>query len=134
MPLMKNSDTMFLIRCIVLTFILLRVLIPVTGNTFVAMSWKNEEHFYFMWIYIYFIHMNIQKLSVDLLVFQVVRFHGGALPAYVVANILLAYGGQLYSLFSAGKSGVLPSSLPPSVLHYCFFIFKVAREDTSISW
>ncbi|KAM5327787.1 GPI inositol-deacylase isoform 1-T1 [Glossophaga mutica] len=33
---------------------------------------------------------------------QVVRFHGGALPAYVVANILLAYGGQLYSLFSAG--------------------------------
>ncbi|XP_053521097.1 GPI inositol-deacylase isoform X2 [Artibeus jamaicensis] len=33
---------------------------------------------------------------------QVVRFHGGALPAYIVANILLAYGGQLYSLFSAG--------------------------------
>ncbi|XP_029409473.1 GPI inositol-deacylase [Nannospalax galili] len=33
---------------------------------------------------------------------QVVRFHGGALPAYVVSSILLAYGGQLYSLFSTG--------------------------------
>uniref|UniRef100_A0A2K6G5R0 GPI inositol-deacylase n=1 Tax=Propithecus coquereli TaxID=379532 RepID=A0A2K6G5R0_PROCO len=32
----------------------------------------------------------------------VVRFHGGALPAYVVSSILLAYGGQLYSLFSTG--------------------------------
>ncbi|ELK27734.1 GPI inositol-deacylase [Myotis davidii] len=34
--------------------------------------------------------------------YEVVRFHGGALPAYVVSSILLAYGGQLYSLFSAG--------------------------------
>uniref|UniRef100_A0A5G2QNE0 GPI inositol-deacylase n=1 Tax=Sus scrofa TaxID=9823 RepID=A0A5G2QNE0_PIG len=31
-----------------------------------------------------------------------VRFHGGALPAYVISSILLAYGGQLYSLFSTG--------------------------------
>ena len=33
-----------------------------------------------------------------------VRFHGGALPAYVVSSILLAYGGQLYSLLSTGKN------------------------------
>ncbi|TKC51362.1 hypothetical protein EI555_000035, partial [Monodon monoceros] len=34
--------------------------------------------------------------------YEVVRFHGGALPAYVISSILLAYGGQLYSLFSTG--------------------------------
>uniref|UniRef100_A0A2K5NLM5 GPI inositol-deacylase n=1 Tax=Cercocebus atys TaxID=9531 RepID=A0A2K5NLM5_CERAT len=30
------------------------------------------------------------------------RFHGGALPAYVISNMLLTYRGQLYSLFSTG--------------------------------
>uniref|UniRef100_H3AZ46 GPI inositol-deacylase n=1 Tax=Latimeria chalumnae TaxID=7897 RepID=H3AZ46_LATCH len=33
---------------------------------------------------------------------QVIRFHGACLPVYVVANILLAYGGQLYTLLSTG--------------------------------
>nr|KAF6353797.1 post-GPI attachment to proteins inositol deacylase 1 [Pipistrellus kuhlii] len=42
------------------------------------------------------------KTSFSQILGQVVRFHGGALPAYVVSSILLAYGGQLYSLFSAG--------------------------------
>ncbi|XP_023615610.1 GPI inositol-deacylase isoform X4 [Myotis lucifugus] len=42
------------------------------------------------------------KTSFPQILGQVVRFHGGALPAYVVSSILLAYGGQLYSLFSAG--------------------------------
>nr|XP_045723437.1 GPI inositol-deacylase [Mirounga angustirostris] len=37
-----------------------------------------------------------------LIAYHVVRFHGGALPAYVTSSILLAYGGQLYSLFSTG--------------------------------
>nr|XP_031533925.1 GPI inositol-deacylase isoform X2 [Vicugna pacos] len=42
------------------------------------------------------------KTSFSQILGQVVRFHGGALPAYVISSILLAYGGQLYSLFSAG--------------------------------
>uniref|UniRef100_A0A8C2QJI8 GPI inositol-deacylase n=1 Tax=Cricetulus griseus TaxID=10029 RepID=A0A8C2QJI8_CRIGR len=42
------------------------------------------------------------KTSFPQILGQVVRFHGGALPAYVVSSILLAYGGQLYSLFSTG--------------------------------
>ncbi|XP_036175700.1 GPI inositol-deacylase isoform X2 [Myotis myotis] len=42
------------------------------------------------------------KTSFPQILGQVVRFHGGALPAYVVSSILLAYGGQLSSLFSAG--------------------------------
>uniref|UniRef100_A0A8C9B469 GPI inositol-deacylase n=1 Tax=Prolemur simus TaxID=1328070 RepID=A0A8C9B469_PROSS len=42
------------------------------------------------------------KTSFSQILGQVVRFHGGALPAYVVSSILLAYGGQLYSLFSTG--------------------------------
>ncbi|XP_016289241.1 GPI inositol-deacylase isoform X2 [Monodelphis domestica] len=33
---------------------------------------------------------------------QVIRFHGGALPAYVMSSILLTYGGQLQSLISTG--------------------------------
>uniref|UniRef100_A0A8C8XDG0 GPI inositol-deacylase n=1 Tax=Panthera leo TaxID=9689 RepID=A0A8C8XDG0_PANLE len=42
------------------------------------------------------------KTSFSQILGQVVRFHGGALPAYVTSSILLAYGGQLYSLFSTG--------------------------------
>ncbi|VTJ65510.1 Hypothetical predicted protein [Marmota monax] len=42
------------------------------------------------------------KTSFSQILGQVVRFHGGALPAYVISSILLAYGGQLYSLFSTG--------------------------------
>uniref|UniRef100_A0A663LL62 GPI inositol-deacylase n=1 Tax=Athene cunicularia TaxID=194338 RepID=A0A663LL62_ATHCN len=38
-----------------------------------------------------------------ILVFQVIRFHAGALPVYVVSNILLTYGGQLSTLISAGQ-------------------------------
>ncbi|XP_074071523.1 GPI inositol-deacylase isoform X2 [Macrotis lagotis] len=33
---------------------------------------------------------------------QVIRFHGGALPAYIMSSILLTYGGQLQSLISTG--------------------------------
>uniref|UniRef100_A0A2K5J829 GPI inositol-deacylase n=1 Tax=Colobus angolensis palliatus TaxID=336983 RepID=A0A2K5J829_COLAP len=42
------------------------------------------------------------KTSFSQILGQVVRFHGGALPAYVVSNMLLTYRGQLYSLFSTG--------------------------------
>ncbi|XP_077175477.1 GPI inositol-deacylase isoform X2 [Paroedura picta] len=33
---------------------------------------------------------------------QVIRFHGGTLPVYILSNILLAYGRQLKSLISTG--------------------------------
>lgn len=38
-----------------------------------------------------------------ILVFQIIRFHAGALPVYVVSNILLTYGGQLSTLMSTGR-------------------------------
>lgn len=38
-----------------------------------------------------------------ILVFQIIRFHAGALPVYVVSNILLTYGGQLSTLMSTGS-------------------------------
>uniref|UniRef100_A0A8B9UF92 GPI inositol-deacylase n=1 Tax=Anas zonorhyncha TaxID=75864 RepID=A0A8B9UF92_9AVES len=38
-----------------------------------------------------------------ILVFQIIRFHAGALPVYVVSNILLTYGGQLSTLMSTGQ-------------------------------
>ncbi|NXL57889.1 PGAP1 deacylase, partial [Chordeiles acutipennis] len=38
-----------------------------------------------------------------ILVFQIIRFHAGALPVYVVSNILLTYGGQLSTLVSTGQ-------------------------------
>uniref|UniRef100_A0A8C9FB80 GPI inositol-deacylase n=1 Tax=Pavo cristatus TaxID=9049 RepID=A0A8C9FB80_PAVCR len=34
---------------------------------------------------------------------KIIRFHAGALPAYVVSNILLTYGGQLSTLMSTGQ-------------------------------
>ncbi|NWR32078.1 PGAP1 deacylase, partial [Tachuris rubrigastra] len=36
-------------------------------------------------------------------VFQIVRFHAGAFPVYIVSNILLTYGGQLSTLRSTGQ-------------------------------
>ncbi|NWS57424.1 PGAP1 deacylase, partial [Chunga burmeisteri] len=39
----------------------------------------------------------------SILVFQIIRFHAGALPVYVVSNILLTYGGQLSTLISTGQ-------------------------------
>lgn len=38
-----------------------------------------------------------------ILVLQIIRFHAGALPVYVVSNILLTYGGQLSTLISTGR-------------------------------
>uniref|UniRef100_A0A8D2NS19 GPI inositol-deacylase n=1 Tax=Zosterops lateralis melanops TaxID=1220523 RepID=A0A8D2NS19_ZOSLA len=38
-----------------------------------------------------------------ILVFQIVRFHAGAFPVYIVSNILLTYGGQLSTLRSTGQ-------------------------------
>ncbi|XP_040459300.1 GPI inositol-deacylase isoform X2 [Falco naumanni] len=35
--------------------------------------------------------------------YEIIRFHGGALPVYIVSNILLTYGGQLSTLVSTGQ-------------------------------
>ncbi|NXF94694.1 PGAP1 deacylase, partial [Eubucco bourcierii] len=45
----------------------------------------------------------ILKTSLLQVLGQIIRFHAGALPVYVVANILLAYGGQLSALMSRGQ-------------------------------
>ncbi|XP_043361453.1 GPI inositol-deacylase isoform X4 [Dermochelys coriacea] len=43
------------------------------------------------------------KTSFSQVLGQVIRFHGGSLPVYVVSNMLLAYGGQLSTLISTGQ-------------------------------
>uniref|UniRef100_A0A8C8RKR3 GPI inositol-deacylase n=1 Tax=Pelusios castaneus TaxID=367368 RepID=A0A8C8RKR3_9SAUR len=43
------------------------------------------------------------KTSFSQVLGQVIRFHGGSLPVYVISNMLLAYGGQLSALISTGK-------------------------------
>ncbi|NXW55199.1 PGAP1 deacylase, partial [Eurystomus gularis] len=45
----------------------------------------------------------ILKTSLLQVLGQIMRFHAGALPVYVVANILLTYGGQLRTLMSTGQ-------------------------------
>ncbi|NXF65720.1 PGAP1 deacylase, partial [Ciccaba nigrolineata] len=45
----------------------------------------------------------ILKTSLLQILGQIIRFHAGALPVYVVSNILLTYGGQLSTLISAGQ-------------------------------
>uniref|UniRef100_A0A8C0F4N1 GPI inositol-deacylase n=1 Tax=Bubo bubo TaxID=30461 RepID=A0A8C0F4N1_BUBBB len=45
----------------------------------------------------------ILKTSLLQILGQVIRFHAGVLPVYVVSNILLTYGGQLSTLISAGQ-------------------------------
>ncbi|NXN43184.1 PGAP1 deacylase, partial [Rhinoptilus africanus] len=45
----------------------------------------------------------ILKTSVVQILGQIIRFHAGDLPVYVVSNILLTYGGQLSTLISTGQ-------------------------------
>ncbi|XP_064308034.1 GPI inositol-deacylase isoform X3 [Phalacrocorax carbo] len=45
----------------------------------------------------------ILKTSLLQVLGQIIRFHAGALPVYVVSNILLTYGGQLSTLISTGQ-------------------------------
>ncbi|XP_068263967.1 LOW QUALITY PROTEIN: GPI inositol-deacylase [Nyctibius grandis] len=45
----------------------------------------------------------ILKTSLLQILGQIIRFHAGALPVYVVSNILLTYGGQLSTLISTGQ-------------------------------
>ncbi|KAK2532086.1 Pgap1 isoform A [Columba livia] len=45
----------------------------------------------------------ILQTSLTQILGQIIRFHAGALPAYVVSNILLTYGGQLSTWISTGQ-------------------------------
>uniref|UniRef100_A0A8C3Q6B2 GPI inositol-deacylase n=1 Tax=Geospiza parvula TaxID=87175 RepID=A0A8C3Q6B2_GEOPR len=45
----------------------------------------------------------ILKTSLLQVLGQIVRFHAGAFPVYIVSNILLTYGGQLSTLRSTGQ-------------------------------
>uniref|UniRef100_A0A8C3VGG7 GPI inositol-deacylase n=1 Tax=Catharus ustulatus TaxID=91951 RepID=A0A8C3VGG7_CATUS len=45
----------------------------------------------------------ILKTSLIQVLGQIVRFHAGAFPVYIVSNILLTYGGQLSTLRSTGN-------------------------------
>ncbi|KFV11477.1 GPI inositol-deacylase, partial [Tauraco erythrolophus] len=45
----------------------------------------------------------ILKTSLLQILGQIIRFHAGTLPVYIVSNILLAYGGQLSTLISTGQ-------------------------------
>ncbi|XP_032549882.1 GPI inositol-deacylase isoform X3 [Chiroxiphia lanceolata] len=45
----------------------------------------------------------ILKTSLPQVLGQIVRFHAGAFPVYIVSNILLTYGGQLSTLRSTGQ-------------------------------
>uniref|UniRef100_A0A8U8ANV7 GPI inositol-deacylase n=1 Tax=Geospiza parvula TaxID=87175 RepID=A0A8U8ANV7_GEOPR len=45
----------------------------------------------------------ILKTSLLQVLGQIVRFHAGAFPVYIVSNILLTYGGQLSTLRSTGS-------------------------------
>uniref|UniRef100_A0A8C5UI36 GPI inositol-deacylase n=1 Tax=Malurus cyaneus samueli TaxID=2593467 RepID=A0A8C5UI36_9PASS len=45
----------------------------------------------------------ILKTSLLQVLGQVIRFHAGAFPVYIVSNILLTYGGQLHTLRSTGN-------------------------------
>ncbi|KAJ7345499.1 hypothetical protein JRQ81_001449 [Phrynocephalus forsythii] len=49
---------------------------------------------------------------------QVIRFHGGALPVYIISNILLAYGKQLRSLISTGQCTDFVSALAKAAKPY----------------
>ncbi|XP_038604971.1 GPI inositol-deacylase [Tachyglossus aculeatus] len=58
------------------------------------------------------------KTSLPQVLGQVIRFHGESLPAYVVANVLLGYGGQLASLLSTGRCGRFGSALQRTARPY----------------
>ncbi|XP_027586497.1 GPI inositol-deacylase isoform X1 [Pipra filicauda] len=45
----------------------------------------------------------ILKTSLPQVLGQIVRFHAGAFPVYIVSNILLTYGGQLSTLRATGQ-------------------------------
>ncbi|KAM6268577.1 GPI inositol-deacylase isoform 1-T1 [Porphyrio hochstetteri] len=87
----------------------------------------------------------ILKTSLLQILGQVIRFHAGAFPVYVVSNILLAYGGQLSTLISTGQCSdfslelvrtAKPYKVEPLlsivVFLHGFHWFRVIRESLSL--
>ncbi|XP_068804369.1 GPI inositol-deacylase isoform X4 [Struthio camelus] len=60
----------------------------------------------------------ILKTSLLQILGQIIRFHGCSLPVYVVANILLTYGGQLSTLISTGQCSEFSLELVRSAKPY----------------
>ncbi|KAM9235042.1 GPI inositol-deacylase [Leptosomus discolor] len=58
----------------------------------------------------------IVKTSLSQVLGQIIRFHAGALPVYVVSSILLTYGGQLSTLISTGQCS-----------DFCFELVRTAK-------
>uniref|UniRef100_A0A8B9IJP1 GPI inositol-deacylase n=1 Tax=Anser cygnoides TaxID=8845 RepID=A0A8B9IJP1_ANSCY len=76
-----------------------------------------------------------------ILVFQIIRFHAGALPVYVVSNILLTYGGQLNTLISTGQCSEFslelvrtakPYKVEPIISIVVFNWFREIRDSLSL--
>uniref|UniRef100_A0A8C3K2S9 GPI inositol-deacylase n=1 Tax=Calidris pygmaea TaxID=425635 RepID=A0A8C3K2S9_9CHAR len=76
-----------------------------------------------------------QCIYIKILVFQIIRFHAGALPVYVVSNILLTYGGQLSTLISTGsflEKTAKPYKVEPLISIVVFHWFRVIWESLSL--
>ncbi|NXI94735.1 PGAP1 deacylase, partial [Psophia crepitans] len=87
----------------------------------------------------------ILKTSLVQILGQIIRFHAGAFPVYVVSNILLTYGGQLNTLISTGQCSdfsfelvrtAKPYKVEPLIsivvfLQGCHW-FRVIRESLSL--
>ncbi|XP_008115463.2 GPI inositol-deacylase isoform X1 [Anolis carolinensis] len=66
---------------------------------------------------------------------QVIRFHGGALPVYIISNILLAYGKQLRSLISTGKClDFIPALTKAAKPYKVEPIVNVAKFLLGVNW
>ncbi|KAM8934528.1 GPI inositol-deacylase [Pelodytes ibericus] len=66
---------------------------------------------------------------------QMIRFHGPSLPVYILSNLLLAYGAQLYSLLNKGHWLDLDASLDAAAKPYKVDpIINICRFLLSYNW
>lgn len=65
---------------------------------------------------------------------QIIRFHGPSLPVYILSNLLLAYGAQLYSLLGKGHCLEFDSSLTAAKPYKVDPILNVCRFLLSYTW
>uniref|UniRef100_A0A8C9MHU0 GPI inositol-deacylase n=1 Tax=Serinus canaria TaxID=9135 RepID=A0A8C9MHU0_SERCA len=80
----------------------------------------------------------ILKTSLLQVLGQIVRFHAGAFPVYIVSNILLTYGGQLSTLRSTGNFSLelvrtaKPYKVEPLISIVVFNWFREIWESLSL--
>ncbi|XP_062972289.1 GPI inositol-deacylase [Elgaria multicarinata webbii] len=66
---------------------------------------------------------------------QVIRFHGGALPVYIISNILLAYGRQLRSLVSTGQcSDFVPALIKGAKPYKVEPVVNIVKFLLGLNW